>query len=166
MSCLIHGQNCTCPPRERDQHQGVPTGEDHCPVCDIVRRRHYGTGFDRLPSDGPWTDCRGFSAPQAIQRPVTISAGVDLGHDNGMAYVVRRATNELACDRRTLDALHLAFMVQDELGDGGCWHFKAGGKIDMSFSLTLLHEAGGIRRLLTEWEPERGSPLWKKWGLR
>jgi hypothetical protein len=62
-------------------------------------------------------------------------------------------------------AMELGIVVREELAPGGCWHKKDGTAVDQSFSLSLLQVSGGIARLLTEWVPEKGSPLSKKWGL-
>lgn len=65
---------------------------------------------------------------------------------------------------RFYEDLELGALVRRELSQGGCWHRLDNTGIDMSFSLSLLELAdNSIRRLLSEWRPEVGSVLWKKW---
>lgn len=57
--------------------------------------------------------------------------------------------------------LRIGLVIQEELAPGWCWQRKDGTGIPMSFSSALLDIAGGIRRFLSDWEPEPGSPLSK-----
>ncbi len=58
--------------------------------------------------------------------------------------------------------IRLALLIKMELEQGWCWQRKDGKGMAQTFSESLVQIAGGIRRLLAEWEPEPGSPLAKQ----
>jgi len=52
-----------------------------------------------------------------------------------------------------LETLQIGLMISAELGAGrSYWRRRDGQGCEMSFSLMLLHDVGGIQKFLAEWE--------------
>ena len=59
-------------------------------------------------------------------------------------------------DGQMSEEIRIGIMVRLELSKFE-WYRKSTGLCGYSFSSTLLDEAGGIRKLLEEWEPRNPS---------
>lgn len=105
--------------------------------------------------------------PQGLKReepaPEQPFYGIGIGHLLGLPQPAQAPV--LRMGSQFYNDLYLGILIRDELSQGGCWQRKDQPVFGISFSLALLQHAGGIHRLLTEWIPEKGSQLSKKWGL-
>ncbi len=57
-------------------------------------------------------------------------------------------------DGQMSEEIRIGILVRVEMQRAGMWRRKDGGLISCSFGSTLLEEAGGILKLVREWEPE------------